>query len=117
MTKRFIGDAVVDIRYLGHISGRDEYAGHIKVKGYVWKFAHLFAPSAGFRFGYDSSEAYDRMAETAISFGAYYTTANRGADLPNWAPSSETADAINEATICAMNDNGHYSVIRKRKKR
>ena len=116
MPRRFIGDAVVDIHYRGHIAGRDEYTGHIKAGGRVWKFDSLFPPPAGFRFGYDSPEAYDRMAEAAVSFGAYYTSGNRGDDLPDWAPPHKTADAINEATIDAMKDNGRYNVTRKSKK-
>jgi hypothetical protein len=117
MPKRFVGSAVVEIRYLGHVAGRDEYAGSIRAGGQVWKFDSLYSPPAGFRHGYDSPEAYDRMSEAAVSFGAYYTSGNRGDDLPDWVPPPETADAINEATINAMKNNGRYNVTRKPTKR
>jgi hypothetical protein len=116
MPKRFIGNAVVEIRYRGNIAGRDEYTGNVRAGPHVWKFQSLFAPQSGFTFGYDSPEAYDRMAEAAVSFGAYYSSQNRRDDLPDWAPPPGTADAVDEATVCAMQDNGHYRVTRTVKK-
>lgn len=112
MPKRFIGDAVVEIRYSGHISGRDEYAGSVRAGHCVWKFDSLYAPPAGFNFGYDSPQAYDRMAEAAISFGSYYTSRNRKDDVPSWAPPPELADIIDEATQYAWCETGHYMVSR-----
>jgi hypothetical protein len=112
MPKRFIGDAVVEIRYIGHIAGRDEYVGNVRAGCCVWKFDSLYAPSAGFSFGYDSPQAYDHMAEAAISFGAYYTSRNRGDDVPSWAPPPELADIIDEATLHALCETGDYRVSR-----
>jgi hypothetical protein len=37
------------------------------------------------------------MAESAISFAAYYSSDNRGDDTPEWAPSGDLANAIGDA--------------------
>jgi hypothetical protein len=108
MAKRRIGDAVVRIAY--HNDG--DYRGSVSANGRSWRFRDLHGPAIGFRFPYDSPEAYDRMAEEAVSFATYYTTHNRGDDVPPWAPSAEVADALEEATNFAMNDRGEYSVCR-----
>jgi len=108
MAKRYIGDAIITIEY---VDG-NEYRGTIRVSGHTWRFSDLHAPPAGFNFAYDSPRAYDEMAQSAVSFGSYYATGNRGDDAPDWAPSAETADAIAEATEWAMNDRGEYEVRR-----
>mgnify|MGYP006969347834 CR=1 FL=1 len=117
MATRYIGDATVRIRY------RDEgdYAGVITVPSgdggrWHWHFDDLHAPAIGFGPGiaYDSPEAYDEMAGSAISFGSYYTTYNRGDDVPEWAPDAEVADAIDEATSWATDDQGTYDVRRRK---
>jgi len=108
MAKRYIGDAIITIEY---VDG-NEYRGTIRVSGHTWRFSDLHAPTAGFNFAYDSPRAYDEMAQSAVSFGSYYATGNRGDDAPDWAPSAETADAIAEATEWAMNDRGEYEVRR-----
>lgn len=112
MAKRYIGEAVVRIQY--HDAG--DYRGTVSANGHVWRFAELRAPACGFGpgIGYDSSTAYDEMAASAVSFGAYYTTHNRGDDLPDWAPPAEVADAIDAATSCEMDDQGNYTVRRSR---
>ncbi len=111
MAKRRIGDAIVRIVY--HDAG--DYRGTVSAGEHVWRFADLCAP-CGFGSGvaYDSPEAYDAMAESAVSFGSYYTTHNRGGDVPDWAPPVEVADAIDEAVGCALNDDGTYQVTRFR---
>ena len=111
MAKRYIGDAVVTITY--HDSGN--YRGTIQVGKHTWKFDDLHAPAMGFRFAYDSPEAYDTMAESAVSFATYYSSDNRGEDTPDWAPSPAVADAISEATNWAQNDQGKYEVRRSAK--
>lgn len=108
MAKRYIGDAVVTITY----RDRGDYAGSIRAGGYTWRFEDLHAPSAGFSFAYDSPQAYDKMAASAVSFGGYYTTYNRGDDVPDWAPRAEVADAISDATAWAQDDRGVYEVRR-----
>lgn len=109
MARRYIGDAVIEIKY------RDtgDYAGTVSAGGHTWRFADLNAPKAGLGAGvaYDSPEAYDVMAASAVSFGSYYTTHNRG-DAPEWAPSAEVADAIDEAVSGVMDDKGRYEVQR-----
>ena len=113
MAKRYIGDAIIEIKYTGYIWGDDTYEGRIIVDVHVWKFFHLNAPRAGFAFAYDSPEAYDKMAESAVSFGSYYTSDNRGDDPPEWVPTPEIADAISHATCWALHDNGTYIVRRR----
>jgi hypothetical protein len=110
MAKRYIGDAVVNITY----RDRGDYAGTVSAGGRTWRFEDLHAPRAGLGRGvaYDSPKAYDEMAESAVSFGGYYTTDNRGDDTPDWAPSAEVADAISDATAWAQDDRGKYEVRR-----
>lgn len=108
MAKRYIGDAVVTIVY--HDSG--DYRGTVRAGDHSWHFEDLHAPRMGFSFAYDSPEAYDEMARSAVSFGSYYTTHNRGDDTPEWAPPPEVADAIDEAVGWAQDDQGTYEVRR-----
>jgi|HubBroStandDraft_4_1064222.scaffolds.fasta_scaffold45355_2 hypothetical protein len=115
MAKRWIGDAVVTIEYAGEKDGRSQYKGTIKAGDHTWRFADLGSPMGGFRTGSDSPEAYDEMAGAAASFASYYTTHNRGDDVPDWAPSPEIADAIDEAVSWAQDDKGNYQVRRSPK--
>lgn len=113
MAKRYIGNAVVTIEY----RDRGDYAGSISVPNgrggrFVWKFENLNPPRAGFSHAYDSAQAYDKMAGSAVSFGAYYETGNRGHDTPDWAPRAEVADAISNATAGDTDDQGTYYVRR-----
>lgn len=112
MAKRYIGDAVITITY----RDRGDYAGTISVpkEKKTWKFDDLHAPGAGLGpgVGYDSPKAYDEMAGSAVAFGGYYTTHNRGDDVPDWAPKPEVADAIDEATSIVTDDQGNYEVRR-----
>lgn len=112
MAKRYIGNAVVRIAY--HDDGT--YRGTVSVDGgYVWRFGELRPAPVGFGPGvaYDSSAAYDSMAASAVGFGSYYTTHNRGDDCPDWAPTAEVADAIDGATSWDQNDSGQYAVRRR----
>jgi len=121
MARRIIGDAIVNIQY----SDRGDYRGTVSVpygrgkKRKSWRFSDLHAPRMGFgpRIGYDSPRAYDEMAESAVGFGSYYTTHNRGDDVPDWAPSEELADAISDATAWAQDDRGKYEVRRPSRSR
>lgn len=112
MATRYIGDAVVRIAY----RDRGDYAGSICAGKKCWRFSELNPAPAGFgsSAAYDSPEAYDSMAASAASFGSYFTTHNRGRDTPDWAPSAEAADAIDEATSWAMDPGGSYEVRRSR---
>lgn len=112
MARRYIGDATIEILY--HDSG--DYRGVVRAGCRSWKFSDLHAPEFGNGLGvaYDSSEAYDKMAASAVAFGSYYTTHNRGDDVPSWAPPPETADAINDATAWTQDDQGGYTVSRKK---
>lgn len=111
MAKRYIGDAVITITY----RDRGDYAGTVCAGRKCWRFNELRGPAIGFGRGvaYDSPKAYDEMAESAVGFGSYYTTHNRG-DAPDWAPPADVADAIEEATAWAQNDQGDYEVRRSR---
>lgn len=110
MAKRYIGDAVITITY----RDRGDYAGTVCAGRKCWRFDELRGPAIGFGRGiaYDSPRAYDEMAESAVGFGSYYTTHNRGDDVPDWAPSADVADAIEEATAWAQDDRGNYEVRR-----
>lgn len=123
MARRYIGDANIYIMY--HDDG--DYRGSVVVyqnahwpqwkKRVVWKFRDLHAPECGFGPGvaYDSSEAYDQMAQSAASFGSYYTTMNRSEDedLEGY-PSGEVADTIDDAVSVVLNDDGTYEVRRSK---
>ena len=113
MAKRKIGDAIIRIKYLDS----NEYAGTITAYGKIWKFENLFPPRCGFSFGYDSPEAYDEMAQSAASFGSYFTSNNRKntpkEELESY-PDAETADAIDQATGMVLQDNGKYEIERIR---
>lgn len=119
MATRYIGDAKITITY----RDRGDYAGTACVpvgrshkEKRCWRFDGLRAPAVGFGPGiaYDSPEAYDEMAESAVSFGSYYTTHNRGDDVPDWAPAPEVADAISDATSLAMYGGGGSRVRRSK---
>ena len=118
MARRYIGDAVIHIKYKGSTPEGDDYAGKIVTKDYTWKFSQLYAPRCGFGCGvaYDSPEAYDEMADSAASFGSYYTSDNRADDLEDHYPSAEGADAIYEAVSWAQDDQGNYQVLRRKPK-
>jgi hypothetical protein len=112
MAKRYIGDATINITY----RDRGDYAGTISAGGHTWRFEDLRPAPVGFGRGiaYDSSQAYDEMARSAATFGGYYSSSNRGSDTPDWAPPSEVADAIDEATSWAMDEEGTYEVRRSK---
>lgn len=112
MARRYIGDAVISVEYEGtnFASNHDNYRGTITAYGKSWKFDKVGIP--GSRHAADSPLAYDKAAAAAVAFGSYYTTHNRGDDVPEWAPAPETADAIDEATSIVMDDQGRYLVRR-----
>jgi hypothetical protein len=119
MAKRYIGDAVITIEYVGETpDGRGNYKGTVRVGKHTWRFDELHSGvggvSSGRGYGYpaDSPEAYDEMAQSAVSFASYYTTHNRGDDVPEWAPPPEVADAIDEAVSIVLRDDGTYEVRR-----
>lgn len=101
MAIRYIGEATIRIMYLDD----DTYAGTVSAPGVTWHFEGLRAPRAGFNFGYDSAQAYDRMAAAAVSFGS-----NPGEDND---PPREVARAIDDATAYMMDDRGDYAVRRQ----
>lgn len=99
MATRYIGDAKITIRY------RDEgdYAGTVTAGGERWKFDGLRAPAIGFDFAYDSPEAYDRMAGSAVSFGS-------SSEITG---SRDVSEAISNAAW-DMDDSGDYNVKRRK---
>jgi hypothetical protein len=119
MAKRYIGDARiriewsdVDNAYKGAITV-DEPQPDGVVRTYVWLFDDLKDSLHGQATqACDSPETYDRMASSAVGFGTYYISTNRGEDAPQWAPTPETADAIERATSYSFNG-GKYNVRRK----
>lgn len=108
MAKRYIGDAVVRIVY--HDEG--DYRGTISAGGRVWPFRDLRAPRMGGAancYGYDSPEAYDEQAASAVSFGQHQ---EQGCE---WAADRATAVAIGDATAWASVEDGSYEVRRSPK--
>ena len=114
MATRYIGDAVIRIRY------RDcgDYAGSVSAGGHVWHFDRLYVPPGGFGAGiaYGSDRAYDEMAAAAVRFAAAYVSAERHGDIfePDGVPSAEVADAIAHATTCAADDRGEINEMVRR---
>jgi hypothetical protein len=119
MARRYIGGAHIYIMYYPSCG---DYRGSIVVPQddgapVVWKFREIYAPKCGLGHGiaYDSPEAYDRMAQAAVSFGSYFTTMNRDEDddLKGY-PSGEVADIINDAVGIVSSDDGTYEVRRSK---
>lgn len=92
---RYCGELKIE---LGYDDSKEWYFGKITTySGAFWTFENLKPPAMWSRFGgpsVDSAEAFDAMAESAVAFGGYYTTYNRGDDLPEWSPPAEVADEI-----------------------
>jgi len=136
MPRRWIGEAVIDIEYVGRSGdGRNRYSGRVIVpsaivtlgldgsaeqKPIVWAFDDLQTGVGGLyakpgvvvsgKHGMidpRSEEAYDRMAQDAVMFGSALT----GEDEEEGA--MERAAAIEEATGCELNDDGSYAVRRQ----
>jgi hypothetical protein len=107
MATRYCGDVKITITY------RDcgDYAGTVSVtrggQRYAWRFTGLNAPACGHGAGisYDSPEAYDSMARSAVSFAQY-----TGEGDPGWA-SPEVASAIGDS--CDMDDIDYIVTRRK----
>lgn len=104
MARRFSGGLTVYVQDEG-----GSYKGLVHVpKVGNWPFDELVVRS---RFESNSPEAYDEAAETALSFASYYTTYNRGSDVPAWAPKPELADAISGAMEYAPDYAREYEAI------
>lgn len=116
MARRYIGDAVVTVQVDDSsisMGPRVSYKGSVRAGGYTWKFSDLSLPI--YRQAADSPDMYDSAAASAVSFGGYYTTYNRGDDTPDWAPPAHVADAIDESTSFETDDQGRYLVKRSLK--
>lgn len=104
MSRFRIGDATVTLRYVRTTDerwARDVYAGTVAVDdGPSWAFDDLSLPA-----GADEQ----RAAGDAVGFACAYTDGNRD-DAPDWAPLASVANAIEEATCCAQDDHGDYTV-------
>jgi hypothetical protein len=100
MARRYIGTATIHITY----NDNNTYTGRVVAGGKTWKFC-IPPPATGLygNVAYDSTDAYDWIARTAVRFGS---TSDRGE------PAEATADAIREATECAITDTGTYSLSR-----
>lgn len=98
MSRYIVGDAIVELDGLAYpfikatISVPDE--------GVEWEFEDLRVPTGN---------VMDAVS-AVCAFGSYYTSDNRGDDVPNWAPSPEVADAIEMAVGIALMDDGEYVV-------
>jgi len=112
MIQRFIGDCEIRLHYRGRSTdNRAKYCGYILLPdGQRYDFNDL---QSGVGSSGTTAEDYDEMAESAINFASYYTTNNRGDDLPGWAPSADLADDISEAACSGMKEEGGYEVRRE----
>lgn len=115
MATRYIGDAVINIHYRPRYG---DYAGTISVNGKVlWRFDELRGARAGFRGGFapDHANAYDEMAASAVAFGSNLTSLSEYDDADSEderRDMRDAMDAISEATMWAMDEQGHYFVAR-----
>ena len=116
MIKRFIGDCEIRLQYCGRTSdNRAKYLGCILLPdGQRHNFADL---QSGVGLPGTRAEDFDDMAEAAVDFAAYYTTHNQGDDTPDWAPPAELADAIEEAAMGGMKEEGGYEVRRQQREK
>ena len=78
--------------------GKGIYSGEIRVGKSAWRFRDLHAWST------------EQAVRSAVSFAVYYTSDNRGDDLPSWAPKAAMADKIQAATAHAQDDQGSYRI-------
>jgi len=116
MIQRYIGDLEVGLHYLGRSNdNRAKYCGYILLQdGQRYRFNNL---CSGVGIAGTAAADYDDMAESAVGFASYYTTDNRGNDLPDWAPSADLADAIEEAAMGGMKEDGGFEVQRTKTER
>jgi len=114
MIRRYIGDLEIRLRYCGRSpDNRAKYIGYIILpdrQRYNFNDLCSGVGSPGTR-----AKDYDEMAKSAVSFASYYTTHNRGDDLPDWAPTAKMADAIDNAAIDGMKEEGGYEIRRKQR--
>ncbi len=111
MATRYIGNARITVKFDGYRPPHLQYSGRIVVPmgsgGKVsWPFSDLGISEYSHPGPADSPEAFDAAAAAAADFGSYYTTHNRGDDVPDWAPAPEVADAIEDATAYATDEEG-----------
>lgn len=118
---RYIGRLKVSVgEYHGGYDGRWYYRGYIQTpSGKKWHFSDLASGVGGYRGagGSDSPVAYDHAAVSAVSFASYYTTHNRGDDLPDWAPPAEVADEIENESYAALAEGGNENRFYVRRSR
>lgn len=113
MATRFIGDLEIRLRYDGRSAdNRAKYIGYILLPNRQrYNFTDL---QSGVGFDGTTADDLDEMAESAVGFATYYTTHNRGDDLPKWAPPAELADEMEDAAMGGMKEEGGYEVRRER---
>lgn len=111
MARRYIGQAVVELFYVGtvyeRIGSREQYKGRVTANGLTWRFTDLCSPVIGFDVGSDSPEAYDQMAECAAAFASSYC----GEDAD---PSKEDCQAFEDAMSEASDPCEGYRVKRSK---
>ena len=87
----YSGSLTIEIEEDGQRDGRDRFKGRIILQdGREWPFDELCSAVGGARTVID-------MAGSALSFASYYSTDNRGDDVPEWAPPGDLASAIGDA--------------------
>jgi hypothetical protein len=85
------GQLAIEIAWDGVThDGRDRVKGAIVLPdGTRWEFSDLNS-------GCQGAGSLLEMAASAISFGSYYSTHNRGDDAPDWAPPGDVASEIGD---------------------
>lgn len=84
--RRYYGQLVIEIWDEGRCdhAGREKFHGRIVLPdGRTWSFSDLACHGG-----------VSHAAENAVTFGSYYSSGNRGNDVPEYAPPREIADAI-----------------------
>jgi len=125
MAHRYIGDLVVDIEFYGGglSSEKQEYRGTIRKvgvrgpAGYLTSFDHLYAAAVGFGpgVGYDSPQAYDEMALSAVRFSS--DAAVLADQNPTWDEDevddiSSEIDSLSQSAF-GSDDNGDFYAMQR----
>jgi hypothetical protein len=119
MAKRYCGDVTVDIKYLG--TSGDNYKVSVCAPSgdgrhrYCFRTKELRPPRLGFRFAYDSPEAYDEMAKAAVGFASADLVSEEDYDPKDYSggdPETVVRE-ISDASIACMGEDD-YLVARAR---
>lgn len=91
MTTYFSGSIQIEVEPDGTTpDNRERFKGRIILAdGREWRFDDLAS-------GVGGCKSEMEIAESALSFASYYSTGNRGDDVPEWAPPGDLASDIGD---------------------